>query len=109
MIEKKIIEYLNISVPVYAEIPETNSGKFVVIEKTGATFENKIDSATIVIQSYADSLLDAAELNEEVKAAVFDLISHDDIANVTLNSDYNYTDTATKRYRYQAVFEITYY
>lgn len=109
MIEKKLIEYLNISVPVYAEVPESSSGKFVVIEKTGATFENRIDTATVVVQSYAGSLLEAAELNEEVKTAMFDLIAHDDITDVTLNSDYNFTDTATKKYRYQAVYQITYY
>ena len=26
-----------------------------------------------------------------------------------LNSDYNFTDTETKEYRYQAVFDINYY
>ena len=25
-----------------------------------------------------------------------------------LNGDYNFTDTETKRYRYQAVFDLTY-
>ena len=25
-----------------------------------------------------------------------------------LNSDYNYTDTSVKRYRYQAVYDMTY-
>ena len=32
-----------------------------------------------------------------------------EIGAVHLNSDYNFTDTAAKRYRYQAVFDVTYY
>lgn len=33
----------------------------------------------------------------------------DEIASVKLDNDYNFTDTETKEYRYQAVFDITYY
>ena len=32
-----------------------------------------------------------------------------DVIKVSLNSDYNFTDITTKRYRYQAVFDISYY
>ena len=31
------------------------------------------------------------------------------ISAVRFDSDYNFTDTDTKHYRYQAVFEITHY
>ena len=48
-------------------------------------------------------------LNEAVKAAVEAAIELPEISSVQLNSDYNYTDTATKRYRYQAVFDFVYY
>ena len=49
-------------------------------------------------------------MNEEIKAEMLDgLITLGDIARVELNSDYNFTDTATKTYRYQAVFDITHY
>lgn len=63
----------------------------------------------IAIQSYADSMYEAAELNERVKTVMADAVALDDITKVDLNSDYNYTDTANKRYRYQAVFDITHY
>ena len=33
----------------------------------------------------------------------------DPISRVELNSDYNFTDTSTKRYRYQAVYNFIYY
>ena len=90
MIEKTILDYLSDclpDVPVYMEVPADRPAVFVVIEKTGSSRINHIDSATIAVQSYAASLYDAA----------------------ALNSDYNYTDTTSKHYRYQAVFDVTFY
>lgn len=111
MIEKRLLDYLSaaLDVPCHMEMPDTVSGQFVVIEKTGTYQLNKITQATFAIQSYAPTLYDAALLNEQVKAAMEDLVERDDISRVQLNSDYNYTDTAMKRYRYQAVFVVTYY
>ena len=37
------------------------------------------------------------------------LREHPQISRVQLNSDYNFTDTAQKRYRYQAVYDLTFY
>ena len=31
------------------------------------------------------------------------------VSRAALNTDYNYTDTVTKRYRYQAVYDFIYY
>ena len=115
MIEIIIKEFLEskLSVPVLMEVPKNPVTSFVIIEKTGSSFENQIPSSIITIQSYASTLYGAAELNEQVKGWMMDgingLVTLDQIANVTLNSDYNYTDTSEKRYRYQAVFDITHY
>lgn len=111
MIEKRIIDYLfdTLKISVYAEVPAGNHGKFLVVEKTGSYRENLLDEATIVIQSYDESLFKAATLNTQVKAAMFEMVHEHNISGVRLNSDYNNTDTTTKRYRYQAVFVVTYY
>lgn len=113
MIEKVIFDYLNgldLQAKAYTEIPATVPSKFYLIEKTGSSVDNRITTSTIAIQSYADTLFDAISLNEELKAAMMDgLISLDEISAVYLNSDYNFTDTTTKRHRYQAVFVITHY
>ena len=69
---------------------------------------NKINSATIAFQSYAESMYEAAKLNEKLKEVVMNMAELNDIGCAKLNSDYNYTDTQTKRNRYQAVFDITY-
>lgn len=110
MIEEKIVEYLNknLCVPVFMEVPENPPAEYVVIEKTGGGEENHIESAVCAVQSYGSTLYKAASLNEEVKKAMKKLSEDDAVSAVRLNSDYNFTDTATKQYRYQAVFDIYY-
>ena len=111
MIEKTILDYLNakLSVPVYMERPEKDTGEFVVIEKTSSGKYNQIRQATIACQSFGNTLYRAAEINEAVKEAMDDLITLPEVSKSALNSDYNFTDTSKKRYRYQAVYDITHY
>lgn len=111
MIELSLKKFLDghLSVPSFFEMPEDLPQKYVLIEKTGSSKVNFISSATVAFQSYADSLFEAATLNEEVKVAVEDFIELDEVTSVRLNSDYNFTDTTTKKYRYQAVFDIGHY
>ena len=79
-----------------------------MIEKTGSSVSNYIYSATFAIQSYSTSMYKASELNEIVKEKMDDLITLPNISKSSLNSDYNFTDTQTKKYRYQAVYDIYY-
>lgn len=115
MIEIVIKEFLEskLSVPVLMEVPKNPTSSFVIIEKTGSSRTDQITTSAFIVQSYGKSLLEAAELNETVKEWMMDglngLASLGTIASVYLNSDYNYTDTSEKRYRYQAVFDVTHY
>lgn len=111
MIEKIILDYLTdvLTVPVCMEIPANPPASFVLIEKTGSSMTNRLCSAMFAIQSYGPSMYAAAALNEQVKAEMLDAVELDEITAVSLNSDYNFTDTGTKRYRYQAVFDIFHY
>ena len=111
MIEEIVINYLSqvLDIPVSGEEPIKKPKEYIVIEKTGSSELNQIKSATIVVQSYSDSLINAAKLNEEVKEEMKSIVILNQIARCKLNSDYNFTDIATKRYRYQAVFDIKYY
>lgn len=110
MIETMIFDYLKskLNVPVYMEVPENPPESFVVIQKTSSGRENYIDNAMMAIQSYAASLAAAAALNQCVKDCMDHAGAIKEISAAKLNSDYNYTDTATKRYRYQAVYDIFY-
>lgn len=110
MIEKTVLDYLakSLDVPIVMEVPEKLSGKFVKIEKTGSNTEDYINRATLAIQSYAPTLYEAAELNEAVKDALDVMAETEDISRAKLNSDYNFTDTARKLHRYQAVYDFTF-
>lgn len=111
MIELIILNHLNdvLNVPVSLEKPRSEVGTYVVFEKTSSDKTNHLPSATFAFQSYAESLYNAAVLNERVKESVESLIELHEIRGLDLNSDYNFTDTTTKEYRYQAVYDIRYY
>ena len=113
MIEVIILNHLKskLLVPVRLEKPEPlpEDGKYVLFEKTGSNRLNKTGGSTFAFQSYAKSMYDAAALNGLVKKAVDSLIDIDEIVSVKLNTDYNFTDTTTKQYRYQAVYDIKHY
>lgn len=113
MIETVILDYLN-SVEdlstVLMEVPKTPPSEFYLLQKTGSSIENQVYHSTFAIQSYAESLYEAAQANETIKDLMLNgLISEGDIASVKLNSDYDFSDPETKRYRYQAVFDIVHY
>lgn len=111
MIEKVMLDYLNskLDVDVFMERPETPPDSYVVIEKTGSSKSDQIMTSVMAFSSYAKSLYDAASLNEEVKDAVEDFAELIQVGGVHLNSDYNFTNTNAKQYRYQAIFLITHY
>lgn len=111
MIEIIVKGYLKsrLSIPVLLEMPEEKVNRFILIEKTGGGENDCIQSSTLAIQSYAESLAEAAKLNETVKKVMKEIILLNDICKCKLNSDYNWTDTSTKQYRYQAVYNITHY
>lgn len=112
MIELTILNYLNSElepVQVYTEYPQDPPAKFVTIDKTGGSGDIHLKNATFAIQSYAESLFEAAQLNEAVKAAMLVINRKTtSVSHVELNSDYEFTDTTKKRYRYQAVFDLIY-
>lgn len=111
MIEKTILNYLNsaLNVPVYMENPPRPPLSYVVIEKTGSSRANGLNHSMMTFKSYAGSMYGAAQLNEAVKYAMDGADSLRQVVSSRLNSDYNYTETPTKRYRYQAVYDIWHY
>lgn len=105
--ERTIIEYLSgvLNVPVYGEVPGSPENQFVVIDKTGSATENYITTITIAIQSYANTKYEASDLNETVIKAM-ETMPH--YGGIHLITDYQFNNPAVKRYRYQALFEITF-
>lgn len=112
MIEVVLLDYLKTALSpttVTAEIVQNLPSSFVFIEKTGSSQNDRLFHATFAVQSYSDSLYNAMALNDAVKQAMFGAVELKEVTKVELNSDYNYTDTTTKKPRYQAVFDITHY
>jgi hypothetical protein len=111
MIEIVIKNFLDsrLSIPVLLERDSNMPKSYVLFEKTSSSKINRLCSSTFAFQSYAASMYEAALLNEKVKEAVEELITLEEISGISLNSDYNFTDTETKEYRYQAVFDINHY
>lgn len=111
MVEKTVKDYLQtaLDIPVRLEDEGNLGKKYILIEKTGSGAKNHIERATLAIQSFSTSLFGAASLNEQVKETMEQIIELDDICKCELNSDYDYSDTNKKRYRYQAVFDIVHY
>ena len=115
IIEKEVRDYLinkNIAAGhVYMEIPgdDSEGDEYVLIQKTGNGYENFLESPTITIQAISKtSRYNAAVLNEYVKGVMSLLRNHvTDVFRCRLNSDYDFTNTQTKEYRYQSVWELT--
>ena len=110
MIAQDLLEYLNgtLTESVYMEAPESLTN-YVLLDQTGTSRNNHIITTTIAIQSYASSLYGAMQLNETVKTAMDGFLSLSHVISVKLETDYNFTDTTTKQYRWQAVYAINHY
>lgn len=112
MIEIIVREYLEkeLGVHVSTEFPNNAKGKFIVIEMTGQSESDCLFSCSIAVQSYGDSRMDAAGLNEAVKDAMR-VLQHKCacVSGCTLESSYPFPDLQRKRNRYQSVFYINHY
>lgn len=113
MISKTIIDYLNsvdeLNASAFAEVPEEAPDKYIIVEHISGDEKNHICTTRLAVKSIAPSLYEAALLNEAVKKAVSGAVSLNEVCAIDLNNDFNDTDTARKKYRYQAVFDITHY
>lgn len=112
MIEVTVLNYLKsvlTDVTVTTEIRQGMGDTFVLMEKTGGGMSDRLFSSTFAVQSWASSIYEAMALNERVKEAMLLLPSVPEVTSCGLNSDYNFTDTATKHPRYQAVFDVVHY
>lgn len=111
MIEEIVKNYLKENLKgknVYLQLPANPAGEYLLIERVGGGETDHIRSASFAIKSYGDSLIAAASLNEEVKAAMKNIVMLNDIGSCSLDSDYNYTDSRKGNFRYQAIFDLKY-
>ena len=115
MIDSAVYQHMktalqNMGVSCYTMRPENVSAPYVLIEKTGGSQKNFVKRATFAFQSYGDYLSQAAAINEIVKEAATKLPeTMTEVYGTRYITDYNFTNPADKKPRYQAVFDIYYY
>lgn len=116
MIEKMIMDFLKqqnidgIGANVFLEVPQKVPEQYVLIQKTGGYIADHIKHATLAIRSISSkSKYNAAETNEAVIDNLLYKLENAGISSCVLNNSYDFPDLTTKKYRYQAVFNFTYY
>lgn len=111
MIIKQLLDYLteNLEGIYVGVIAPEQMTDYVLIDQTGSSRTNHIITTTVAIQSYGSTPYGAMSLNERVKAVMDGFNELGNITRVQLETDYNFTNTETKQYRWQAVYQITHY
>ena len=112
MIEKDVLDYLNLSalsVPAYMEMPD-DLVEFVLVQKIGGSKADQICTSTIQLTIYGGSMYRAALLCEQV-VHLMDVMAEtvDSVSRSHYGGSYNATFTSDKTYRYRATYEITHY
>lgn len=110
IIELEIYKYMKeLGFPVYMEVPKERPAEFITIEKTGGQYlGNGIYSGTLAVQTWDKTRYTAAELSSRVCEALNEAPFNVDGVMTASGSDYDFTDTTTKRYRYQALYTFKY-
>lgn len=111
LIEELTVMYLSGRMPVRVSgsVPSPMPERFITVARTGGSETNHIRAATIAVKCWSGiSKDDAARLCDNAEKAMKEFISLPEISRCSLNSSYENTDEKTKRWRYQAVFDIVY-
>lgn len=111
MIEKIIKDYLSdtLGAAVMLEKPSPPPDRYYLIEKTGGGREDTLHHTMLNVESHAPTLYETAQLHEAAMAAMLLADSLAAVSKVSLNTEYNNTDTETKSYQYEAVYEVTHF
>ena len=110
LIEEVVINHLKneLNIPVLTEIPPNPPEKYVTIQRIESGKRNKIKAVTILIQAYEESKYKAALLSAEVEEAMEDIVENDLVFSCELGGGSDNTDTVSKRYRYETIWNIYY-
>lgn len=106
MIEVELIKYL--TKKGFRCGLERQKNADVILQKTGGSLLSHQFVDTFAIQTYGKTKQKSAELAYQVQDAMLTITSFSKkIAGVEVNATpYDFTDTSTKEYRYQAVYDI---
>lgn len=111
MVDVEILNRLNalLSLDVYMEKPDDAPEEFYVIQFVKGGNQHGLAEMSIIAQSYGNTMYRACDMNKDMEAALESLISEDYIRDISRNGSYPYNKTDIKQYRYQCLFDVSYY
>lgn len=110
LIEKTIRDYLLNkiqNVPIEVQEP-TDKTKYIVFRVVDRAEVDLINAVTVEFYSYGKSKLEAAALDEELRAAMKDIVELDSIFSSKLSGGNDDYDTDLNKYRYRSYFNLSY-
>lgn len=112
MIEKTVIDYLIAKGiaggKVYAETPVNPPASYVVVSRARGGITDQIRSYGIYTESRAKAdKVTAATLHEQVITAMLNIRNETELMRCKLETEYDAAMTASKEYRFQALWAIT--
>ena len=111
MVDVDILNRLNalLSLNVYMEKPKDAPEEFYVIQFVKGGNQHGLAEMSIIAQSYGKTMYRACDMNKDMEAALESLISEEYIRDISRNGSYPYNKPDTKQYRYQCLFDVSYY
>lgn len=108
LIEEVILNYLTaeLNTDVFMEIPEVMPPKFVTLEVKDRGKTDHIEAVTLELLSYADSMYEAAKLDELVRDAMDCAITLDEVMSSKCGGGNNSTDRQLKKHRYRSYYNL---
>lgn len=89
------------------EVPEERPEEFVSVEMTGGGGDRFIRTASLAVQSWAQTRQRAAEISRLVEAAIPDLADEPNIFRAVATGSYRWPDPDSGQPRYQTNVELT--
>ena len=108
-VERVVAERLMESTGVRAvlEVPEDRPDEFVSVEMTGGSGDRFMRTASLAVQSWAQTRRRAAEISRLVEAATPGLTEEPNIFRAVANGTYRFPDPNSGQARYQTNVELT--
>lgn len=95
------------NVPIEVEVPD-NESEFVVFRIIDRGKKDLIEAVTVEFFSYGESKLEAAELDEQVRTAMEEIVELPSIFSSRIGGGSDDYDEDLKKDRYRAYFNLTY-
>ena len=111
MIEVAIRDYLvtELDIPVLMEQPKNPPKEYILLRLADGGRVNHIDAATFFVTIISNSLYSAAQIKEQVKELLYDVVKIDCISHSSSGGESATLDSTNHVYQYNVTFNFYYY